>query len=201
MASLRSVEDDHRRIRSIIKELAVRDPPPYPSMDLLRLLFWNCRGAGNNKFKRNIVEIIKTYKPEILVLMETKVAYSQMSNFFNSLGFTASSIVDPVGRVGGIWIIWDTSQVNVRTSTINSQVIHATVHKEDFEEWVLAAVYASPNPTLRAHLWKDLEDIAGDMEKPWLVAGDFNDYSSQHERRAFSRSQHNGRAQKFLEHV
>ncbi|KAL7237498.1 hypothetical protein ACSBR2_003739 [Camellia fascicularis] len=150
MASLRSVEDDHRGIRSIIKELAVRDPPPYPSMDLLRLLFWNCRGVGNKKFKRNIVEIIKTHKPEILVLMETKVAYSQMSNFFNRLRFTASSVVDPVGRVG-VWIIWDTSQVNVRTSTINSQVIHATVHKENFEEWVLVTVYASPNPTLRAH--------------------------------------------------
>ncbi|KAI7983216.1 hypothetical protein LOK49_LG15G00335 [Camellia lanceoleosa] len=101
--------------------------------------------------------------------METKVVYSQMSNFFNRLGFTASSVVDPVGRVGGIWIIWDTSQVNVRTSTINSQVIYATIHKEDFEEWVLAAVYANPNPTLRAHLWKELEDMAGDMEKPWLV--------------------------------
>ncbi|KAI8009510.1 hypothetical protein LOK49_LG06G02771 [Camellia lanceoleosa] len=120
--------------------------------------------------------------------METKVAYNQMSNFFNRLGFTASSVVDPVDRVDGIWIIRDTSQVNVRTSTVNSQVIHATVHKKDFEEWVLATVYASPNPTLRAHLRKELKDMVVDMEKPWLVAGDFNDYSSQHERRAFLRS-------------
>ncbi|CAL5337501.1 unnamed protein product [Camellia sinensis] len=166
MASLRSMEDDHWRIRSIIKELAVKDLPPYPSIDLLRLLFWNCREADSNKFKRNIVEIIKTHKPEILVLMETKVTYSQMSNFFNRLGFTTSSVVDPVGRVDGIWIIWDTSQVNVITSTVNSQLIHATVHKEEFEEWVLAIVYVSPNPTLRAHLWKELEDMVVDMEKP-----------------------------------
>ncbi|KAI7984960.1 hypothetical protein LOK49_LG14G01814 [Camellia lanceoleosa] len=89
--------------------------------------------------------------------METKVPFSIMSNFFNRLGFTASSIVDPIGKVGGIWIIWDISQVNVRASFVSSQAIHATIHKEDYEEWVLAAVYASPNPALRESPWDDLE--------------------------------------------
>ncbi|KAI7983905.1 hypothetical protein LOK49_LG15G00480 [Camellia lanceoleosa] len=49
------------------------------------------------------------------------------------------------GRVGGIWILWDTNHVNVRASSVGPQVIHATIHKEDYEEWVLAVVYASPN--------------------------------------------------------
>ncbi|CAL5336206.1 unnamed protein product [Camellia sinensis] len=179
IASLRSVENDHRRIRSIITDLATSDPPIFPSMDLLRLLFWNCRDAGNNTFKRNLVEIIKAHKPEIIVLMETKVAFSKLANFFNRLGFTASTIIDPVGRVRGIWIIWDTTQVNVRASTVNPQVIHATVHKEDYDEWVLAAVYASPNPNLRDQLWHNLENVATNLDRPWLVAGDFNDYANQ----------------------
>ncbi|XP_028124491.1 uncharacterized protein LOC114321519 [Camellia sinensis] len=139
-------------------------------MDLLRLLLWNCRGASNNIFKRNLVEIIRTHKPEILILMETKVPLSRMSNFFNRLGFTALSIVNPIVRVGGIWIIWDTSQVNVRVSSISSQAIYATIYKEDYEEWVLAAVYASPNPALRDSLWNDLEGVTENMDKPWLVA-------------------------------
>ncbi|KAL7221603.1 hypothetical protein ACSBR1_023539 [Camellia fascicularis] len=121
--------------------------------------------------------------------METKVAFSTMSEFFNRLGFTASSTVDPVGKVGGIWIVWDTNQVNVRASTVSPQVIHATVHNEDYEEWVLATVYASPNPNLREQLWQDLKDVADTMQQPWLVAGDFNDYVNQSERRSFSASQ------------
>ncbi|KAI8013982.1 hypothetical protein LOK49_LG05G02478 [Camellia lanceoleosa] len=133
MASMRSMEDDHRRIHSIIRDLE-SDPPNLPSMDLLKLLFWNCRGAGNKNFKRNITEILRTHKPEILILMETKVLYSKMGNFFNRLGFTASIIVDPVGRVCGLWIIWDTNHVNVRASYVSSQVIHAIDHKEDYEE-------------------------------------------------------------------
>ncbi|KAI8023817.1 hypothetical protein LOK49_LG03G00556 [Camellia lanceoleosa] len=134
MASMRSEEADCRRIRSIVKDMVTDSPLIYPSMDLLRILFWNCRGADNNNFKRNLTEIVRAHKPEILILMETKVPFSKMGNFFNRLGFTASTIVDPIGRVGGIWIVWDTSQVNVRASSVNSQAIHATIHKEDYDE-------------------------------------------------------------------
>ncbi|KAI7985920.1 hypothetical protein LOK49_LG14G01197 [Camellia lanceoleosa] len=148
MVSMRSVEDDHRRIRSIVKNLATATPLNYLSMDLLKLLIWNYRGADNNTFKRNLVEIIGVHKLEILILMETKVAFSTIRNLFNRFGFTALMFVD-IGRSGGIWIVWDTSHVNVRASSVSSQAIYATVHKEDYEEWVRAAVYSSPNPSLR----------------------------------------------------
>ncbi|KAI8029071.1 hypothetical protein LOK49_LG01G03937 [Camellia lanceoleosa] len=178
MVSMRSVEDDHRCIRSIVKDLATDTPLHYPSMDLLKLLIWNRCGASNNTFKRNLVKIIRVHKPEILILMETKMAFGTMGNIFNRLGFTVSTFVDPIGKSGGIWIVWDTSHVNVRASLVSSQAIHGIVHKEDYEEWVLATVYASPNPSLRDTLWNDLEFVAHNMEKPWLVTGDFNDYGS-----------------------
>ncbi|KAI8014297.1 hypothetical protein LOK49_LG05G01952 [Camellia lanceoleosa] len=201
LASMRSEEVDRRRIRDIVKDLVTDSPIHYPSMDLLKLLSWNCRGADNNNFKRNFVEIIRAHKPEIIILMETKVTFSKMGNFFNRLGFTASSIVDPIGRVRGIWIIWDTTQVNVRASSVSSQVIYATIHKEDYEEWVLAAIYASPNPVMRKHLWVKLEDMTENMDKPWLVVGDFNDYASQGEKRSFTSTQSSNRSQKFLERI
>ncbi|XP_028112975.1 uncharacterized protein LOC114311106 [Camellia sinensis] len=201
MASMRSEVDDRRRIRSIVKDLVSDSPLTYPSMDLLCLLFWNCQGAGNNNFKRNLNDIIRTHKPEILVLLETKVPFSKMGNFFNRLGFTASTIVDPVGRVEGIWIVWDTSQVTVRASSATSQAIHATIHKADYDEWVLAAVYASPSPVMRDQLWDNLEDVAGTMGKPWLVAGDFNDFATQGERRSFTSRNSTVRNQKFLDRV
>ncbi|KAL7263003.1 hypothetical protein ACSBR1_001215 [Camellia fascicularis] len=61
--------------------------------------------------------------------------------------------------------------------------------KEDYEEWVLNAVYASPNPIVRKSLWDDLEDTTKSMNKAWLVVGDFNDYANHSERRSFSPSQ------------
>lgn len=117
------------------------------------------------------------------------------------MGFSASTIIDPTGRAGGIWLIWDTDQVNVRASTVSNQFIQATIHEEDFEEWVLNAVYASPNPLSRETLWENLEDTASHMNKPWLVMGDFNDYAYQNERKSFSHSQNQNRTQRFRERI
>ncbi|KAI8017739.1 hypothetical protein LOK49_LG04G00158 [Camellia lanceoleosa] len=155
-------------------------------MNAFNILVWNCRGAGNSAFKHNMRELINNHKPEILILMETKVPFSSMGNFFNNMGFTAATIVDPTGRAGGIWLLWDTAHVSIRASNVTNQVIQATIHKEDYEEWILSAVYASPNPFQRAELWNDLEETARSMEKPWLVAGAFNDYINHTERRSFS---------------
>lgn len=85
----------------------------------------------------------------MIILMETKVTLSSMGMFFNNLGFTASSSVDLNGRAGGIWLLWEPSQVSVNVFEANNQVIHATIYRVDYEEWVLSAVYASPNPRNR----------------------------------------------------
>ncbi|KAI8011095.1 hypothetical protein LOK49_LG06G02954 [Camellia lanceoleosa] len=167
MASMRAKANDRRRIRSIVKDLVTDSHLTYPSMDLLRLLFWNFQRANNNNFKRNLTEIIRTHNPKILVLLETK----------------------------------DASQVIAAASLVTPQAIHATTHKADYDEWVLAAVYASHNPVMRDHLWDDLEDVAETMDMPWLVMGDFNDFATQGERRSFNPRTTTVRNQKFLDRV
>ncbi|KAI7991201.1 hypothetical protein LOK49_LG12G00888 [Camellia lanceoleosa] len=170
-------------------------------MNSMKILIWNCRGAGNNTFKRNLRELLNIHKPEILVLMETKVPFSSLGNFFNNLGFSASTVVDPVGRMGGIWMLWDTAHVNVRTSSVSNQFIQATIHREDYEEWIFSAVYASPNPANRETLWEDLERTAATMNQPWLVAGDFNDFTDLSERRSFSPNHTPSRNQRFRNRI
>ncbi|KAL7213994.1 hypothetical protein ACSBR1_026425 [Camellia fascicularis] len=178
------------------------DPLPlYPDMESFNILSWNCRGSGNNAFKRNMKELVRNHHPGIIILLEPKIPFSSKGNFFNNLGYTAASILDPVGRAGGIWMLWDTEQVNVRASVISNQVIQATIHKEDYEEWVISAVYASPNPSNREALWDNLEGTARTMDKPWLVSGDFNDFVSQDERMSFTPNHHNNICQKFSERI
>ncbi|KAI8024618.1 hypothetical protein LOK49_LG02G01312 [Camellia lanceoleosa] len=101
------------------------------------------------------------------------------------LGFTASTHIDLVGRSGGIWMLWNPFQANVRLSEANSQIITATVSRQNYPDWLLSAVYASPNARKREELWQTLEQ-SNEENDPWLVVGDFNDYSSQVERRNFS---------------
>lgn len=41
--------------------------------------------------------------------------------------------------------------------------------------WYFTAVYASPDPMKRRELWDELKEFASTHNKPWLIAGDFND--------------------------
>ncbi|KAL7171631.1 hypothetical protein ACSBR2_036319 [Camellia fascicularis] len=134
MASMKSIDQDHRRIRSLLPSLVTDPLPLFSSMDSLKILIWNCRGAGNNTFRRTMRELFQAHQLGILILIETKVQYNLMGNFFSNMGFSAVTIVDPVGRSSGVWLIWDTNQVNVRVSTVSNQYIQATIHKEDYEE-------------------------------------------------------------------
>lgn len=99
MTPLKSIEDNLQAIRGY---LALDSQGPLPQLDLLSmdLLIWNCRGAGNNKFKRNMRDLVQIHKPDLVVLMETKVEFKAMGLFFNGMGFTASAYVDPIGRSG-----------------------------------------------------------------------------------------------------
>ncbi|XP_028122251.1 uncharacterized protein LOC114319441 [Camellia sinensis] len=132
---------------------------------------WNCVRDFNNP----TCVIVKHTNPcgvasrdDIIEAYRLAVKADPVSAF---LGYTASTIVDPVGGVGGIWLIWDPTQVSVSAHIANSQLIQATVKRENFKEWVLAAVYASPNPGIRQNLWNDLENTSSLMVRPWLIAG------------------------------
>ncbi|KAL7247368.1 hypothetical protein ACSBR2_002308 [Camellia fascicularis] len=171
------------------------------------LFIWNCRGAGNARFRRNLRELVRLHQPDMMVLMETKVEISTMGMFFNNLGYTASTHVDPIGRSGGIWLLWNPSQLNVRVQNASSQIITATISRQDYPDWVLSAIYASPNICLRDELWNDLSALAQHTQDPWLVAGDFNDYSSAADKRSFSSatsqnlSQSQRKSQKFSDRI
>lgn len=171
--------------------------PSFPKAVSMKLLIWNCRGAGNKAFKRTLKELEKNHKPSIIVLMETKVDLSSMGLFFNKLGFTASSHVDPVGKSGGIWVLWDPFRVTVKALDVNAQVIHAKIQRDGYSDWILSTIYASPNLRLRDTLWENLEAVAQNMNQHWPAAGDFNDFAMQSEKRSFSSNSNAVRTQKF----
>ncbi|KAL7183468.1 hypothetical protein ACSBR2_025803 [Camellia fascicularis] len=71
---------------------------PHFQMSSMDLLIWNCRGAGNDRFRENLRELVQMHKLDMLILMETKVELNTMGMFFNNLGYTASTHVDPIGK-------------------------------------------------------------------------------------------------------
>ncbi|CAL5416425.1 unnamed protein product [Camellia sinensis] len=159
VVALKSMEDNLKKAKELMGFVDQMSPPKF-NRSSMTLLIWNCRGAGNKKFKRNLRELVQIHKPDLLVLMETKVELAAMGMFFNQMGFTTSAHVDLVGRSGGIWMLWNPSLVNVRVTEASSQLITARIAKQDYPEWLLTAVYASPISNKREDLWDSLENTA-----------------------------------------
>ncbi|KAI8527240.1 hypothetical protein RHMOL_Rhmol12G0060200 [Rhododendron molle] len=171
-------------------------------MTSFKILIWNCRGAGNDKFRRNFSEIFRSHQPEIVGLVETKVKIDSMGLFFNNFGLTNSVFVDPNGRSGGIWILWDPSKVSVNTNYSNSQAVHVTIQMNGFASWFLSVVYASPNPRLREALWEDLKLFSANTNNsPWVAVGDFNELALADESRSSTSDSSASTRRKFADNI
>ncbi|KAI7986949.1 hypothetical protein LOK49_LG14G01230 [Camellia lanceoleosa] len=175
-------------VKSILGLSEAENWPTIP-MSSMDLLIWNFKGVGNDRFWRNLRDLVQMHKPDMVILMETKVELNKMGMFFNNLGYIASTHLDPIVRSGGIWLLWNPNQVNVLVNEACSQMMTATISRQEYLDWVLSAIYASPNTWMRDELWNGLETIAQNIQEPWLVAGNFNDYSSSTEKRSFSVNQ------------
>lgn len=121
-------------------------------------------------------DIFRDHFPDIVVLLEIKVRFQTMGNFFHQFRLLEASILNPVGRARGIWAMWNPVAVELQLVHISNQVIHLLVTKANYEDWLLSVVYASPNHCIKDHVWTNLHMIAQSWNLPWLVVGDFNDH-------------------------
>ncbi|XP_027082559.1 uncharacterized protein [Coffea arabica] len=142
----------------------------------------NCRGAANANFRRNLKEILREYDPSILILVETRTDSGKADWIVQSSQLTDKTCVETCGFSGGIWVLWNKHKWAVEVITRNRQVIHMLVKRVRGEEWMLSAVYASPDPPTRRSLWEYFSNIDKSINFPWMVVGDFNEVISSEEK-------------------
>ena len=70
----------------------------------MRILVWNCRGAGNEDFLGVIRDLISVHDPVILVLVETRISGDRADEVSRRIGFSSSTRMETQGFSGGIWV-------------------------------------------------------------------------------------------------
>lgn len=126
------------------------------------LLIWNCRGALKPTFCNIITDLVRNHSPAIMILIETKACGDRAKKIANKLPFDGAIFANTIGLSGGIWLLWDSSQVVVVELSSTEQEIHVAVtpnHQDG--SWLLSAVYTSPRFAKRWLLWENLASIAG----------------------------------------
>ncbi|KAK4482042.1 hypothetical protein RD792_012965 [Penstemon davidsonii] len=149
----------------------------------MKILTWNCQGAGGDNFRTNFRELVKIHHPDIVYLLETKVSETRAEVISNSLGFSGVCRAPIDGRSGGIWLLWQKENIRVEVLSVDPQVIHAIIGPNSQREWLCSGVYARPNPAVRESLWKNLEDLSTAVRLPWMLTGDFNQVISSNEKK------------------
>lgn len=89
----------------------------------------NCRGAGSADLFRNLLELVKNHRPEILILVETRVPSAHARRVLRNSRLNRIAVVEANGFAGGIWLLCDEHRVDLEVVSLNDQVITVVVKR------------------------------------------------------------------------
>jgi hypothetical protein len=139
------------------------------------VLSWNVRGFASKKSRNHMHELLCWYKPDMLILVETHIAFAFADTFWRRENYEKIDIHETQGHFGGIWVMQRRgSDFGFTPVSKMYQCVSVIVSKGNVK-WLFSGVYASPVYTARPVLWQYLENLSKDNLLPWLVMGDFND--------------------------
>lgn len=108
--------------------------------------------------------------------METKLSGERAREITDRLPFDGAIHSETIGYSGGLWLLWNSDKVEVEALANAEQEIHVEVKVLSSDSaWLFLAVYASPRSEERCVLWSNLSKVAELHNKPWIMAGDFNE--------------------------
>lgn len=70
-----------------------------------KILSWNIRGAMNENNKHVLKELIRSKRPDFVIILETRCQYARVSRYWESLDFCPAFISEATGFSGGIWVL------------------------------------------------------------------------------------------------
>lgn len=136
-----------------------------------KLLYWNFQGASSEDLLDCLFDLVKYHKPSISILAETKISSIGAYPILRRTYYNTLAVSEAWGFAGGLWVFWNTSQLDIKVICINSQMMILTIIKKGCVDWVLTPIYASPKLALRNALCKCRAAIGKEIHEPWLVFG------------------------------
>ncbi|XP_061998979.1 uncharacterized protein LOC133716290 [Rosa rugosa] len=145
---------------------------------MLKVLFWNARGAGSENFRSAIADLVNLHSVDILAICEPRVQFSRAKDALRKIGFSDYRIVEANGFSGGIWLLWNSFKVHVDFIDKSAQSVSVKISIPGKPIWMLTVIYASPTNSVRAALWPYLDKLTEDVNLPSMFIGDFNELIS-----------------------
>ena len=142
----------------------------------MNIVIWNFQGALNPSFQSFLHSLVQTHHPAIMIITMTKTSGLKAKNITDRLQFDRAIHANNIGFTGGLWVLWDSTQVEVSKFSSTKQEIHAMVRDISSNSlWLMFVIYASPRFAKRLLLRENLSKVAELHNLPWIIARDFNE--------------------------
>ncbi|XP_074266601.1 uncharacterized protein LOC141589880 [Silene latifolia] len=141
----------------------------------MKIATWNIRGGNDPLKQKEILDLIKDYKLDILGVLETRIRKNKAAKIITNKFHAYNVICNYSAHTNGrIWLIWRPDIVTITPLIIHAQFIHCVVsHHATCQNFHLTMVYASNNARVRDDLWENLLNL-NSTANSWIVLGDFN---------------------------
>ncbi|RVW66526.1 hypothetical protein CK203_064972 [Vitis vinifera] len=134
------------------------------------------RGLGSRKKRRVVKDFLRSEKPDVVMIQETKKAECDR-RFMGSVWTIRNkewTALPTCGASGRILIIWDSKKLHSEEVVLGSFSVSVKFALDGCESLWLSTVYGPNNSVLRKDFWVELSDIFGLSSPRWCVGGDFN---------------------------
>ncbi|KAK9986442.1 hypothetical protein SO802_031393 [Lithocarpus litseifolius] len=146
----------------------------------MNIVIWNSRGVLKPSFQAHVRELAQNHNPALLVITKTRLGGDRAKVITDRLPFEGAIQSETIGLFGGIWLLWNSNMVEVVQLASTEQETHVEVKVLSSSlSWIFSAIYASPRSEERCILWENLAKVAELHNKPWVIAGDFNEPLSE----------------------
>ncbi|CAN1750215.1 hypothetical protein LINPERHAP1_LOCUS3970 [Linum perenne] len=126
---------------------------------------------------------MQVHKPRVVALLEPRVSGNVRQAVWQKLQFNCSFVVEAQGFSGGIWLLWNDFDTNIKIIDSSHQFIHALIEWETGKSFVATFIYAAPSLLSRRMLWNDLRRLSRMPSQAWILMGDFNAMTESSEKR------------------
>lgn len=147
---------------------------------------WNIRGLNSKGKKRYLAERIKKEKAQIMMLQETKIMGEKMEEILKKIKPTYECMtLDAKGSAGGTAILWNPAEVIVDNWIRTKRILSWRFRMIGQREWFLVSAVYGPHILVEREAFLTQLQRLGNLqiEKMWVIAGDFNMITSAEEKK------------------
>lgn len=150
---------------------------------VLRILYWNCRGAGSQRFCNILNDLIRIHRVDLVFIAEPRINGDRVEEIAKKLSLCCIQRIEATGRSGGLWMLAKDGTFKFEILIVGTHFIHMSLEGEGQNPTYCIAVYIYPHTARKNLCFENLKTIARNMNGPWFLIGDFNEILGEEEKK------------------